>query len=285
MRQLSSSTSKFSSNKQLDVDGNNQAQLSKPMQLGSLQGQTTTNSENNSSQNQKEVMAIIEDKSTQKQSSTRIHMPYTHKITEKNREVWVPKFEIDEKTHNFAEVSNVLNNIGDINKVDSMNKLNSVKVEFNVGVDKSVVSEKSLNILKQVSHASGNDNICITSTLRSPSKQAEVMYNDNLTKGFADQYNLYGSKGDQVIRIHENNKDRQKEEIIELMTRKINQLTPSEVSKHCGNHNDINVFDISIANLKNPDLFYNELLKLEGSLISRIIDERKRGCIHVEIKQ
>lgn len=215
--------------------------------------------------------------------STRTQIPQIQDITAKDINAPQLDFDIQSKSDNFVSTLE-LNDFSGINK-DSSNNRGDVRIDFSIGADSSVVSEKSLNILRQASIASNNNHIKITSTLRSPAKQAELMYDYNLIKGFVKQYGLYGSIGDQVIRVHEENVGKSKEDILDLMVNKINQLEPSNVSKHCGNHNDVNVFDIYVGNLKNPDLLYNELLKLEGSLINKVIDERDRGCIHVEIKQ
>ena len=159
------------------------------------------------------------------------------------------------------------------------------KVEFSPGIDSSYVSQKSMDIIAKIATASNNDKVVITSTMRSPEKQAQVMYDYTQKTGMQEQYNLYGRNGDKIIDVYKENKSLSRQEVISLMTNKINELGPSNVSKHCGNHKILNVFDISILRLNNPNDFYNEAKKHVGSDIYNLIYEPKRNCYHFEIKQ
>ncbi|MFI3321448.1 MAG: hypothetical protein R3Y50_02875 [Rikenellaceae bacterium] len=164
--------------------------------------------------------------------------------------------------------------------------LQNVSINFAKPNDRNYVSEKSLDIIRKIAVDSNCNTILITSTVRTPREQALQFYNDDISKGFSEQYNLYSNYGDEVIKIHENNQSLPKEEIINLMTKKINDLIPSNVSKHCGDHNQLNVFDIAYSSLGvNRLSFIDQAKKLTGTLISKLIDEPKHKCVHIEIEQ
>ncbi|WP_281631993.1 hypothetical protein [Flavobacterium luteolum] len=65
------------------------------------------------------------------------------------------------------------------------------------------------------------------------------------------------------------------------MEAKINALGPSTVSKHCANSSIINVFDISISRLSNPNDFLTEIQK--RSEVDQVLIEN--AVYHVEITQ
>ena len=124
---------------------------------------------------------------------------------------------------------------------------------------------------------SNNTKIHITSTVRTPRKQAEIMYSYIVSEGLQNQYTLYGPNGDKVIDVYVKNKklNKSKDEIINAMEAKIKELGPDNVSRHCGDHSKRNVFDIS----------YNPTKLTNAKSISKFIDEKKRNCYHIEIIQ
>lgn len=162
-----------------------------------------------------------------------------------------------------------------------------VKIIFAKEKDHLTVSEKSIGIIKQIASASNNPSVYITSSVRSPEDQARIMYNDTVTLGMTQQYILYGPNGDKVIDVYKAMKElnKSREDIIKAMERKIYELGPSKVSLHCGNHNVLNVFDISSngAKLRNPKDFLSQAYLHKE--ISKILNESERNCYHIEIKQ
>ena len=78
------------------------------------------------------------------------------------------------------------------------------------------------------------DRAVITSTYRTPEEQAKIMLK-NAKIDLAAQYRLYGRKGDSVLKIYADNKEKSDTEIIKLMTNKIQEIAESgsRVSKHC----------------------------------------------------
>lgn len=66
------------------------------------------------------------------------------------------------------------------------------------------------------------------------------------------------------------------------MTDKINELGPSNVSKHCADFKVVNVVDIPQYSLgKNKEKFKSEAIKMLGS--TNVLDEN--NCYHIVIVQ
>ena len=144
----------------------------------------------------------------------------------------------------------------------------------------SALSEKTKNILKEVGEKSGNYYIAITSTARTPYDQARIMY-DNCKSNLAEQRRTYAPPGQRVIDVYENNKTKSREVVIKLMEQKINDLGPSNVSKHLANPELLNTFDIAYGNLSDKTKFWNEMKK--RTELDDILKEN--NCYHIQIKQ
>ena len=170
------------------------------------------------------------------------------------------------------------------------NRIEDVEIVFEKGVDSTTISESSIKLLKEMAKNSNNTKIHITSTVRTPRKQAQIMYSYIVSEGLQNQYTLYGPNGDKVIDVYVKNKklNKSKDEIINAMEAKIKELGPDNVSRHCGNHSKRNVFDISYnpTKLANAKSFLQQInLKVKDKSISKFIDEKKRNCYHIEIIQ
>ncbi|PWW30739.1 hypothetical protein [Chryseobacterium sp. AG844] len=155
-----------------------------------------------------------------------------------------------------------------------------IVIKFGENADKSAVSEKSLNILREVGEKTKNYLITITSTARDPYNQARVMYDNIVKKGMKEQRNIYKASGQKVLDIYDNAKakGKNKQEIIKEMEAKIKELGPKTVSKHCEDPKVTNVLDITQA-MSHPKDFKNEI----ASRVDKVLDEN--GCYHIEIKQ
>lgn len=144
------------------------------------------------------------------------------------------------------------------------------------------VSSYSQNILRGLKGKYGR--IVITSTLRSPEKQASIMLENTKTKGVDYQLALYGKYGDAVIRAY--NPNASDEENLQAMTAEVYKQGPRNVSKHCmtiEEYQKLNVIDISRTQMTNPDLFVKEINSLQKNIT--IFNETKNRCIHLEIPQ
>lgn len=163
---------------------------------------------------------------------------------------------------------------------------------------KNIVSLKTLKLLEEIGEKTDNNVIIITSTIRYPQQQAEAMYS-NLSRGKRIRYKQPGML---VTEVYDNYKIKgaNKEEIINAMTKKIEQLSEQNqrVSLHCVSENAYmrcNVLDIS-TKMNNTKEFINSLAK-DASVIkiihpikdvlnsSKVIFDTSEGAIHVEIKQ
>lgn len=163
---------------------------------------------------------------------------------------------------------------------------------------RNIVSLKTIEILEDIGTKTNNDIIIITSTIRYPQQQAEAMYS-NLSRGKRIRYRKPGML---VTEIYDDYtlKGATKEEIINAMTKKIEQLseTNQRVSLHCVSENiykKCNVLDVS-TKMNNAKEFINLLSKkssvtkiihpIKGvSNSSTVIFDTSEGAIHIEIKQ
>ncbi|EMZ38471.1 hypothetical protein C826_01507 [Helicobacter bilis WiWa] len=73
-----------------------------------------------------------------------------------------------------------------------------------------------------------------------------------------------------------------KDDIIQAMADKINDLEASSVSTHCADFNIVNVVDIPHSSLgKNKEKFKSEAIKLLGK--TNVLDEN--NCYHIVMHQ
>ena len=162
--------------------------------------------------------------------------------------------------------------------------LSDIEVVGKNGMDISLVSEYSKNILRQIAKNSNYTRVVISSTARTPRRQAEIMYNNIIANGLQKQRDTYKQPGQRVLDVYETQKKagKSKEEIIQTMTNKINELGASKVSRHCADFNIVNVVDIPHSSLgKNKEKFKNEAIKLLSKI--NVLDEN--NCYHIVIHQ
>ncbi|WP_220272088.1 DUF5675 family protein, partial [Helicobacter didelphidarum] len=165
--------------------------------------------------------------------------------------------------------------------------LSNIEVVGQNGIDISLVSEHSKNILRKIAKNSNYTRVVISSTARTPRRQAEIMYNNIIQNGMKQQRNTYKAPGQQVLNTYENQKKagKSKEEIIQAMTNIINKLGASNVSRHCADFNVVNVVDIPHSSLgQTKEIFKSEVEKLiSSSKITQVLDEN--GYYHIVIPQ
>jgi len=164
---------------------------------------------------------------------------------------------------------------------DSDNDEQDVSIEFGAGADASVVSDFTKDVLKDLGSQSGNDRIHITSTSRNAESQARVMF-DNLGRDLEEQRRTYKAPGQRVIDVYIALKVKglSDSEIIDAMTKAINQEGPTKVSRHAVDPAILNVVDISIRRLANPARFKTAAA---SNPLVRLLDENK--VFHLEIQQ
>ncbi|OXL35987.1 hypothetical protein CA284_20995 [Enterobacter mori] len=118
---------------------------------------------------------------------------------------------------------------------------------------KNIVSNQSLDIMKEIMKSSGVHKITITSTLRTVQKQVVAMYDNMRSKGIQSQLDYYAAPGREVVKagVDAGGTDKNKESVVKkAMMDKVESLQKDGhlVSKHCVSLEEYalrNVFDIS----------------------------------------
>lgn len=157
----------------------------------------------------------------------------------------------------------------------------NVNISYGPNADRAAISETTLEILRKVGKASKNYDIYITSTARNPYNQARVMYENIVGNGMAEQRRIYKGPGQRVLDVYveQSKLGKNRKQIISAMEKKIIALGPTKVSKHCADHNQINVIDVSIPRLTHPSDFFTQIKsKVDHAMKENI-------CYHIEIKQ
>jgi hypothetical protein len=163
--------------------------------------------------------------------------------------------------------------------------------------DLRLVSDYAIKVVKKALVTAKMSAAVITSTLRLPRKQAEIMYG-NAVKNLAAQKQLYGANGDAVLKVYEDNQKLGKDAVIALMAAKVEELLNAgkQVSNHVAtttSYATYNVFDIGVNSTKaKAGKTFNLAgltkaflaLKKDG-YISTFIDETSKSntCWHLEI--
>lgn len=168
----------------------------------------------------------------------------------------------------------------------------------NVDQDLRLVSPYAIKVVQKALAAAKMSAGVITSTMRLPQKQAEIMYG-YASANLAEQKRLYGPAGDQVLKVFEDNRTKGKAEVIKLMTAKVKDLhakgmvVSNHVSATVEAYNVYNVFDIGVGSTQaKAGKTFNKAgltkafnaLKAEG-YVANFIDEtmKKNSCWHLEI--
>ena len=181
----------------------------------------------------------------------------------------------------------------------SQPSLGTAKVSYGPGVDAEVrlVSKYSIAVIEKALALARMEAAVITSTLRRPPEQAAAMYK-NAAKNLTAQFALYGSAGDEVLNVFQNNKAKPRDVVIDLMAKKIAALVAAgrSVSRHVVSpaaYATLNVIDIGLGSTRTAagDSFkLGELTKAFAKLeaegyIRKFIDEtgKTNACWHLEI--
>jgi len=180
----------------------------------------------------------------------------------------------------------------------TVNNKATVTYSSSIPTSKQLVSDYSKNVIKLALSEAGMTKAVITSTLRTPSEQAAIMYK-NAKINLMAQFRLYGSNGDAVLKVYKKNSTKKQTEVIDLMTDKIEALLKSgkRTSKHCvtdATYKTLNIIDIGVNSTRaasgssfNLDKFTKALNNLQTKgYIEKVIDETKKSntCWHIEIK-
>jgi hypothetical protein len=162
-------------------------------------------------------------------------------------------------------------------------------INFVPSADASVVSELSRQVLKRVLDEAGLASCTITSTVRTPKRQANAMYNNIEATTVEKQLGLYAEPGKKVIREYQRLKPlgHGRTVILDAMESRINVLGPGTVSRHCADPSMLNVIDIAPSSIAKPSRFLAALeLAQERREVSRFFSPANGDpAFHVEIPQ
>jgi hypothetical protein len=163
----------------------------------------------------------------------------------------------------------------------------TVTITYGTNANSSTVNATAETVIKELVAKSGGTSCTITSTARTPEDQARAMYNNLVGtgegKGVEAQKALYGASGDLVIDAFVEAKDAGKsaDEIKAAMVAKINEVGPSNVSKHCADSSTLCVVDIDPGSISNGTKFEEEVGK--DSRVSKFLKPPADPAYHLEI--
>ena len=150
------------------------------------------------------------------------------------------------------------------------------------------VSSFSQNVLKEIMSKVGISSATISSTARTPASQARAMYHNIEKTGVGAQKKLYGKYGDQVIDAYVSAKKAgmSREQTLQAMERKINDLGPSNVSRHLADPAQLNVVDIAPSSIPaGKRAAFEQALRKDPNVSKFLGPSDKDPAFHVEIKQ
>ena len=124
-----------------------------------------------------------------------------------------------------------------------------------------------MRLLEEILASAGLKTCYVTSIARTPREQAVAMLDNCIKTDVETQENIYLPAGDAVLKVVEDNwyltaTNSGKQKLIDLMTNKINDVGPENVSHHClGEDAPIWVCDISQQSIQNHQQFQDACKK------------------------
>lgn len=162
-----------------------------------------------------------------------------------------------------------------------------------------IVSQYAFDVLTMVMENAGCSTGVITSTIRTPEEQVDIMYR-NAKEDLGAQYALYGQDGHSVLKIYEDNESKPEAEVKSLMLDKVegllNENPPRRVSLHVATPESYklkNIIDVGVSSTKAAAGASFDMAKITAAFeqakvdgfIYYFKDETKisNNCWHVEI--
>lgn len=160
-----------------------------------------------------------------------------------------------------------------------------VQISFGSNAVQASITPYSMGVLKEIVAAAGLKSAMISSTSRTPADQARVMFNNLEKYGVEHQKNLYGSSGDRVIDVYAKSKAQGKtsDQIKYDMEVKIKEVGPTNVSRHTGDPNVLNVFDVAPSSITDKVAF-EKAVKADTRVTKFLVPPQDPGY-HLEIPQ
>lgn len=132
-------------------------------------------------------------------------------------------------------------------------KAGDIAIRFAENAKAEDLTAYSERVLRDIVAVAELSSVMISSTSRSPSDQARVMYENLERRGVQHQRELYGRGGNRVIDVYEKSKQagKPKDRIIADMREKISELGATTVSRHASDPKVLNVFDVAPSSVAN----------------------------------
>jgi hypothetical protein len=158
-------------------------------------------------------------------------------------------------------------------------------IVFGPNAKASDVTPYSLGVLRDVMAAANVAKLTISSTQRSPTDQARVMFNNLQSQGVAAQRRLYKAPGQAVIDVYVAGKagGKSADAIKAEMTAKIVELGPMTVSHHAADPKLLNVFDVAPSSVADVNAFQAAAKK--DVRVSKFLTPPNDPGLHFEIPQ
>lgn len=173
----------------------------------------------------------------------------------------------------------------------------SVVYKDSLSASERIVDPYSFDVIKMVMANAGCSKAVITSTIRTPEEQVDIMYK-NAKANLAGQYDLYGANGDAVLKVYQDNKQKSEAEVKKLMVAKVKEFLNKNqrVSLHVttsDRYKAKNIIDVGVNSTQaaagatfNKAKITAAFAKAEtDGYIDKFIDEtnKSNNCWHVEI--
>lgn len=161
----------------------------------------------------------------------------------------------------------------------------TVQITFGPNAKSTALTDFSRGVLTDILRAAGLSRAVISSTSRSPSEQARVMFANLEQQGIEAQRRLYKEPGRKVIEVYRQGKQAGKNAaaIQALMTAEIIRLGPTTVSRHASDPKILNVFDVAPSSITNRPSFEAKV-RAENRVAKFLLPPNDPGY-HLEIPQ
>jgi hypothetical protein len=161
----------------------------------------------------------------------------------------------------------------------------ATEIKFGAKAKQDSVTEFSLKVLEDILGKAGLTSCTISSTARTPTDQARVMFNNIKSTSVAAQKKLYAAAGDLVIDAYEKARKAGKTptEIKAAMEAKIIEIGPTKVSHHASDPSILCVFDVAPSSIGKKAAF--EKAVRADKRVTKFITPPDDPGYHLEIPQ
>jgi hypothetical protein len=158
-------------------------------------------------------------------------------------------------------------------------------ITFGPNAKPAALTDFSRGVLTDILRAAGLARAVLSSTSRSPSEQARVMFANLERQGIDAQRKLYKEPGRKVIEVYRQAKlaGKSPAEVQALMTAEIVRLGPTTVSRHAADPKILNVFDVAPSSIANRAAFEAKV-RAEPRVAKFLLPPNDPGY-HLEIPQ